>query len=142
MTRPPFTAPLFAALACLSLIACREEAAAGADPLAMLGTGVEWRVTEIDGQPVPEGVTVTIVQPEPGLLAGSSGCNRYSGRMTAEGTTLKIGALAGTRMMCPDPQMQAEQAFHSNISRIDGAQITEGLLELTREGAVMIRATK
>lgn len=142
MTRSPFAAPLFAALACLSLVACKDEAAASADPLAVLGTGVEWRVTEIDGQPVPEGVTVTITQPEPGLLAGTSGCNRYSGRISAEGGALKIGALAGTRMMCPDAQMQAEQAFHSNISRIEGARITEGMLELTREGAVMIRATK
>lgn len=135
------TRPLLAALACLALIACRDEATAG-DPLALFGTGVDWRVTEIAGQPVPEGVEVTITQPEAGLIAGSSGCNRYSGRMSAEGAALKIGALAGTRMMCPETQMQAEQAFHSNISRIDGVQITDGVLELTREGAVMIRAEK
>jgi len=135
------TRPLLAALACLALIACRDEANAG-DPLALFGTGVEWRVIEIDGMTIPDDVEVSIGQPEAGLIAGSSGCNRYSGRISAEGTGLKIGALAGTRMMCPDVQMQAEQAFHSNISRIDGAQINGGALELTREGKVMIRAVK
>lgn len=135
------TRPLLAAFACLALIACRNEGATG-DPLAVFGTGVEWNVTEIAGAPVPDGVEVTITQPEAGLLAGSSGCNRYSGRMSAKGEGLEIGALAGTRMMCPEAQMAAEQAFHSNISRIDGARLDGDTLELTREGTVMMRAKK
>ncbi len=135
------TRPLLAALACLALVACRDEAEA-ADPLALFGTGVEWRVIEIDGMVVPEGVEVTLAQPEAGLIAGSSGCNRYSGRISAEGAGLKIGALAGTRMMCPEVQMQAEQAFHSNISRIDGVAVEGEELLLTREGKVKIRAVK
>ena len=42
---------MLTALACLALAACKDEAAA--DPLELLGMGVEWHVTEIAGAPVP-----------------------------------------------------------------------------------------
>ena len=60
------------ALALIALAACKEEAAtAPADPLALIGTGTEWTVTEIAGTAVPAGVSVTILSPEPGMLTGT-----------------------------------------------------------------------
>lgn len=130
-----------AVMACLSLAACKETAVT--DPLELLGIKTEWTVTEIAGTAVPDGVTVTMQRPEAGMLAGSSGCNRYTGPVKAENGKIHIGALAGTRMMCPDSQMQAETAFHSTIGRATGARMAGGVLELTDDtGAVLLKATK
>ena len=132
---------ILTALACLSLAACKDKAAA--DPLELLGLNTEWAVREIAGSPVPEGVKVTLLRPEPGMIAGSSGCNRYTGPAKLENGKIHIGALAGTRMMCPDPQMAAETAFHSTIGRTTGARLADGTLELTDDaGAVLLRAVK
>lgn len=128
------------ALACLALAACRDKPA---DPLELIGKQTEWTVTEIAGAPVPEGVKVTITQPEPGMLAGTSGCNRYSGPVRSEAGKLHVGAIAGTRMMCPEPQMTAETAFHSTISRTTGAKLDGEVLTLTDDaGTALIRARK
>ncbi len=130
-----------AAMAFLSLAACKETAVA--DPLELLGTNTEWTVTEIAGTAVPEGVKVTLMRPEAGMLAGSSGCNRYTGPAKVENGKIHIGALAGTRMMCPEPQMSAETAFHSTIGRATGARMAGDVLELTdNAGAVLLKAVK
>lgn len=127
---------------CLGLAGCKAEPPA-ADPLALLGANSEWRVSEIAGAPVAPGVTVTLATPEPGLIAGSSGCNRYSGRVSLRDGQLHVGALAGTRMMCPPAQMQAEQGFHSTIGRVRSARLVAETLELTDEaGTVLIRAAR
>ncbi len=128
------------ALALLALAACREEAPA--DPLAALPVGGEWRVTELAGAPVPAGVPVTLGRPEAGLIAGSSGCNRYNARIEPREGKLHVGALAGTRMMCPPEVMAVEQAFHSTFTRIDGARMAGEVLELTRGETVVLRAQR
>ncbi|MDD8022492.1 MAG: META domain-containing protein [Paracoccaceae bacterium] len=127
-----------AALALLALTACRDESAA--NPLAALPLGAEWRVTQISGTPVPADVSVTIGRAEEALLTGSSGCNRYNARIEPAGDQLKIGALAGTRMMCAPEVMIVEQAFHSTISRATGARMTGDVLELTQGDKVLITA--
>jgi len=133
---------ILTALACLALAGCKDDAPA-TDPLALFGEKVEWKVTEIGGTPVPETVTVTMSVPEEGMLAGSSGCNRYSGKVEAREGRLHIGELAGTRMMCSEPQMQAEQAFHSTIGRMSGAALEGDALVITdATGKVLIRASK
>lgn len=133
---------MLSALASLALIACKPEIAT-ADPLDAFGQGIEWRVTEIAGTPVPEGMSVTMAIREAGLIGGSGGCNRYNGRITVVDGALHLGELAGTRMMCPPEQMQVEQSFHSTLPRARLSQITDGVLELTDAGGkVLIRATR
>ena len=58
-------------LALTALAACHEDAPTPvADPLALIGTGTDWRITEIAGAAVPEAVSVTMLSPEPGMIAG------------------------------------------------------------------------
>lgn len=129
------------ALACLSLAACKEQTVT--DPLELLGTNTEWQITEIAGTAVPEGVKVTMLRPEVGMLAGASGCNRYTGPAKTNAGKIEIGALAGTRMMCPEPQMQAETAFHSTIGKVTGLRQAGEVLEFTdAAGTVVLRAHK
>ncbi|WP_444463279.1 META domain-containing protein [Rhodobacter capsulatus] len=132
------------ALALIALAACQEDAPTpAADPLALIGTGTEWTVTEIAGAAVPEGIRVTLLSPEPGMIAGSSGCNRYSGRIETRDGALHVGALAGTRMMCPPEQMQVEQAFHSTIGTVTGLQLADQALDFTdTTGKVVLRAAR
>ena len=133
---------MISALACLALTACKQDAVAG-DPLAAFGRNVEWHVTEIAGQPVPADTTVTMEIREEGLLGGSGGCNRYNGRINVVDGALHLGELAGTRMMCPEAQMQTERNFHAALTRAKQAQATGDALEITdAAGKVLIRATK
>ncbi|MBW0159231.1 META domain-containing protein [Sedimentimonas flavescens] len=128
------------ALAALSLTACREESKA--DALAALPVGTEWQVREIAGQPVAAEVSVTLARSDESTITGNSGCNRYNGRIETREGKLHIGALAGTRMMCPPAQMEAEQAFHSTIGRVDQARLNGATLELLTGETVVIRAEK
>ena len=136
-------APLLV-LALFALAACKEEVAqAPTDPLALMGREVAWSVTELAGSPVPEGVSVTLLSPETGMIAGGSGCNRYSGRVGVQDGVLHVGALAGTRMMCPPAHMQVEQAFHSTIGTVKHLRLAGQGLEFTdASGKVVLRATR
>ena len=50
-----------------------------------------------------------------GRVSGSSGCNRYTGPATISGDEVSIGAVAGTRMMCPDPQVMAQESRYLGL---------------------------
>ncbi|RWR04468.1 META domain-containing protein [Sinirhodobacter populi] len=129
------------AAATMALGACKAETPS--DPLELLGTDTEWTVTDISGVPVPAEVKVTILRPAPGTIAGSSGCNRYTGSAKTVDGRIEIGPLAGTRMMCPEPQMQAETAFLMTIEKTTGLRESGGVLEFTDSaGDVVLKASK
>ncbi len=132
------------ALAVLALSACKPEAPAPVqDPLSLLGAGGEWRITEIAGTAVPADVTVTLSLPEAGRIAGSSGCNRYTGQIESRDGALQVGALAGTRMMCGTAQMQVEGAFLAAIGTAKGATLAGATLEITdAAGKAVLRARR
>jgi heat shock protein HslJ len=89
----------------------------GGEPSDLL-EGPEWRVTSIAGEPVPDDVSVTLEFLEQGRVAGSSGCNRMMGSYTLTGEGLSFGALAGTMMACPEPQMQIEKRFLDHLQQV------------------------
>lgn len=129
-------------LTVLTLAACKPEAPAPVqDPLTALGQGIEWRITEIAGKAVPEDVTVTLSAPEAGMLAGSAGCNQYSGEVESREGALQVGALVSTKMMCDPAQMLVEMAFHSSIKAAKGVRVVDEGLEITdAAGKVVLRA--
>ncbi|MFD2174571.1 META domain-containing protein [Rhodobacter lacus] len=130
--------------AALALAGCKEEGAKPTtDPLNLLDHAVEWHVTEIDGTAVPAGVEVTIEAPEPGRIAGRSGCNRFSAPVEMRENLLHVGGLAGTRMMCDPATMVVERAFHSTIGRAKGLRLSGEVLEFTdMENQPLLRAHK
>lgn len=133
---------LVASLACLALIACKEEGSP-VSPASLMGEKVEWRVTEIGGKPVPTEVTVTLGLMQDGLIAGTSGCNRYNGRIAITEGKLHLGELAGTRMMCPAPQMAVEANFHAAMAEArDMRREGEALVMRNGAGEVLIRASR
>ena len=60
-------------------------------------------------------------------MAGSGGCNRFSGSARIEGDTISFGDLASTMMACAEAAMNQEQKFHAALGAartfsIDAAQ--------------------
>ncbi|MDP9144668.1 MAG: META domain-containing protein [Actinomycetota bacterium] len=78
---------------------------------------------------------------EDGRLRGHSGCNRYTTIYETEGDSLRIGAPAGTRMMCqqPDGVMAQEGRYLELLPTTDSYLIRDGhLLELFKgEGRIL-----
>jgi heat shock protein HslJ len=77
-----------------------------------------WRLEAFEGDasaPALDGVEVTLeFQQDAGgglRMGGKSGCNRYTAGVTVSDDTLTFSPIAGTRMMCPDPQMAVEDAY-------------------------------
>ncbi len=55
-------------------------------------------------------------------VGGSSGCNRYDGTYGTNGTVVRVGRLATTRMACADDVMNQESAF---LAALQGAALVE-----------------
>ena len=61
--------------------------------------------------------TATITFADDGTVSGSGGCNRFMGTYSVEGALLKLGPLAGTKMMCtPAGVMEQETAILAALS--------------------------
>lgn len=88
-----------------------------------------WRLEAFEGDtsaPALDSVEVTLEFHQDaggGLrMGGKSGCNRYTAGATVSGDALTFSPIAGTRMMCPDPQMAVEDAYLralGNVSRYE-----------------------
>ena len=92
--------------------------------------------------------TLTAIFAEGGTVAGSGGCNDYSGPYTSDAaaSTIKIGPLAATRMACTDPAgiNEQETQFFAAMDAATKYTIAGSKLELRDDaGALMVsfRAT-
>jgi heat shock protein HslJ len=82
------------------------------------------------GQPLllVSGVGVPVEGPRPSatfeeaMVSGSTGCNRYTGDFTLEGSSLEIGQLAMTQMACPPPADTIERAYVAALAKVAGWQ--------------------
>ena len=113
--------------------------------------GTNWKITGINNGrnalvSTVGGSTVTMAFAADGKVAGSAGCNQYTSRYEAEGSTFRFSVPAATRTMCADAGvMEQEQAFLKALEavrtmRIEGSRIEfrddQGALQVTasREG--------
>ncbi|MEZ5753989.1 MAG: META domain-containing protein [Paracoccaceae bacterium] len=129
----PFTATLLRAGTALNGCA--------GDPAALLAG--DWTVTALDTAPLPAGVDVTLSFGD-GRISGNSGCNRLSGGYAVTGEGLSFSAIATTRMACPAPQMETEQAVLSALAGITRFDIAEDgqLLLQSGEGITALTARR
>ncbi len=98
--------------------------------------GVRWEVTGYNNgrQAVvsPKTGTRLTVKFQGGKVSGSSGCNRFRGAFTAEGSTLKIGPLATTRKACDDAVMTQEREFLRALESATTWDVVRGMLDVHR----------
>ncbi len=82
--------------------------------------GTTWKLTSYDvagtSTQIPADVFVD-ARFASDTVAGSSGCNVYSGPATVSGSTLKVGPLAGTKMACQGPSGDVETAYLAHLGK-------------------------
>lgn len=115
--------PMLSIVAMLAFaLACggAPEEAAGPGPEPVGGPPVgTWVLVAIDGVPVEDDADVTLTIEAGGRISGGSGCNRYTAAATFEGTSIRVGPVAGTRMACPEPLMDLEMRY---LGALEGAE--------------------
>jgi len=91
------TSLLLVVASALAMTACETSATQGQDRLAAW----DWTAVSIDGKPVVQKGRVTLSIAD-GRVSGRGGCNRYSGTVDYDRSTLTIGPLISTKMACPE----------------------------------------
>lgn len=85
-----------------------------------------WVLEKIDGQPVlaPNGQQADLEIGEQLHASGHGGCNRYTGVLEIRGQQVRIGKMISTRMFCPAPQQEWEQAMNSTLGDWSEARLS------------------
>lgn len=124
-------------VALLSLVLlCAACAGPAAEPPAL--TTLEesqWSLSSWDqDDPAPADPIVTLTYSE-GRFAGRSGCNSYTGAVAAGEAPgeIAIGPVVGTRMACPEMQMEVESRYLTNLQAATKYNLIDGALALTYE---------
>lgn len=103
---------VFAIGAALIMAACQRSTPP--DP-----TG-SWRLVSLEGQTSVQGAggrapTLTLAGTQ---ASGFGGCNRYTGGVTVDGTSMRFGAVASTRMACVGGGDAVEQAYYAMLAKV------------------------
>jgi len=100
-----------------------------------------WKAIRLAGHTVvvPEGTREAhfVLHAEDHHVAGTGGCNQFSGSYAASGDSLVFSALASTMMACAEPAMTQEKWLTDALSQSRTWRITGEQLELLRDGAVI-----
>lgn len=93
--------------------------------------GATWELVSLAGTPVlPAANKPTLAFPQPGRIAGSASCNRYSGaaRITAEGKLVLAApnAIAVTRMACAEAALNEQEMRFLQLLGSAGQMKLEG----------------
>jgi heat shock protein HslJ len=93
--------------------------------------GIDWMLSEMDGQPVDASGKPPTLLVQYGKVVGFGGCNRYTGSLkeSAPGK-ISIGPLAATKMACPPAAMELEDKFTERMNKVTGYTFVAGQLAL------------
>lgn len=102
---------------------------------------ITWTLVEVNGAPVDTAAMnrpATLTLNTEGHAIGSAGCNQFGGPYTINGDDLRFGAIAMTRMACPD-RMDVETAYSAVFDATRSWRVSDGMLELIADGRVLAR---
>lgn len=99
--------------------------------------GTLWSLNAVDGEPIPEEISITAVfepgtDEEPGLVAGSAGCNNYKAGLQLVEDGLEIETPATTLRFC-ETGMDEEVAYLAAIEGQHTYEILGDTLDLVTE---------
>lgn len=100
------------------LLALCLSACAGVQPDAPPTLAGDWRVEDLDGRGVPDRVPFSVTFTE-GLVSASAGCNRLAGAFEQDGSRVRIGPLASTRMACPPGLEEPERQLAASLAAVN-----------------------
>lgn len=83
------------------------------------------------------GTTIT-ASFDAGVVSGMSGCNQYSGSYTLEGDQMKVGALAATKIACPNEILEQESNFITMLETATSFMIEGTRLTITHPDGALI----
>jgi heat shock protein HslJ len=133
-----------AALLLLLTAACARpprDAASAAD-FRRTVSGADWEVTELAGQPAPEGAggrpATLVFDADSARAGGFSGCNSYGGAYTVNGSELRFGQLVMTKMAC-ERGMELESGFMGALERTAAYELVGNELVLRDASGVVVR---
>ncbi len=132
--------PILILVAITGLLACTQRPAqTGGDTSSL--TGIEWKVTQLEGQPAALGAggkpaTLQLDETEH-RATGFGGCNRFAGNYQLGEADLTFSALMMTKMAC-DAGMELEQAVARALGETRHYRLTGGQLELLDDSSVVV----
>jgi heat shock protein HslJ len=85
-----------------------------------------------------EGTTLTASFGADGSINGSSGCNSFSGTYSVDGSSLSIGPLSSSQMLCEDDVMAQEAAYQAALESAAGYSIEMGLIITNGSGQAVV----
>jgi len=100
---------LWMALSLTALVGCATSGRPTGTPLE----DTDWRLVELNGRPAiatggERGAHLRFAR-DSARVAGSTGCNRLTGSFSLQGTALRFGPTATTRMACVDAQLNEQE---------------------------------
>lgn len=105
-----------------------KQALSGKPPVIAGSLEGSWQLADLNGGGAPApSITLAFDGGDQGtsLVAGSGGCNRFTGAWRQEGASLKLGPFAVTRMACPPAAMAVEQRFLDVLGDVTGVTYSE-----------------
>ncbi|MEJ2546804.1 MAG: META domain-containing protein [Gemmatimonadota bacterium] len=109
----------------------------------------EWTVTGYNNgrggvTTLVAGTDITVSFAGDGMIAGSAGCNNFSGSYSVDGARLEVGPLAATRKMCAqEGVMEQESQFLAAMQNASRWEIRGDRLEMRNdEGALQVNLTR
>jgi heat shock protein HslJ len=105
-------------------------------------TGTRWVATGINNgrggvESVATGTEVTAIFGDDGQVTGSGGCNTYNGPYTVDGSKIKIGPVASTKMACEGSAGTQEAAYFMALEKATTFDFVQGRLELRDDGGAL-----
>jgi heat shock protein HslJ len=116
----------------LALVVALVLTACGGESTSL--TGDEWILTTLEGAPLIAEAPITAAFTEEGQVAGTAGCNTYSGSYEVDGDSLSFGVMATTLMACPQPIMDQERSYLAALERTESYALADGVLMLYGSG--------
>jgi heat shock protein HslJ len=136
--RLPFLLPAFLAAFAISCSSTHNPvlsnaAASFKKPPSL--TGTEWLLTDLPGTTVILTSKASFSVLENGRAGGNGSCNRFAGAVEINGSTIKFGPIASTRMACGDEALTAEETqFLKFLSAADRFEMRDPFLLLFAKG--------
>jgi heat shock protein HslJ len=114
-----------------TIVAEKATQAPTPKPVATELPGTSWDLVQLGETADLARLVPTIEFGSDGTVSGFAGCNRFSGSFTTDGSTLKLGPLATTRIGCPPPASTVETDYLQALSGVTSWAVTsDGRLEL------------
>jgi heat shock protein HslJ len=112
-----------------------ETSPARASSQAPKLVGSEWRLQDMNGRTVLDGVNATLAFPEVGRVSGSGSCNRFTGSVSTDTNLhMQLSQIASTRMACAGAIGEQESRYLAALQQVHHYEVQGRQLLLYVQG--------